>query len=1729
MPTIQDAFDIMTEDLEREKDRPTIQDAFAIMRDDMHAQRSGRMRRIVDDPLRAAGQPLEPEAEQQRDLEAQAEPFDRFAAMRATVDDPLRRVPERPRPEKPIDFMENIKRAGGMGVIEKLPFSPYAMVKQFDILGATKRLQEDAYEQYKQPAKYQMTPMGGYTKISPPVPYTKERDTKFIEDYFGKLQKEAERDKTFMAKVGSGVSILPAWMLEFAATGGLANIGKTATRKFAEKIVKKQAAVKLAGWVGGAAARTAAMPHRVGEAIVKRQIDDPEEKWATSIAKGWGTVFIETASEEAGAAITGGLAKVAKKLPFGGKLLRGLEKAWKKIRPAKSSREFLKQISTKAGYSNFIGEVGEERLATIMHAIANTEDFGAGKDSNVFERLQAGIQGDIENLPVEAVVLALPGATRFAIAKMMDPTIETGQLRIRGGQQANFKKMALVEQGAAKIAAMDPYTAGVLANKETLSRSDLTKWGVKGKWSAEERSQFQALLSGAVNNQEQLEQDAQTQAEEIRRQEDAERIRAEAEKAGEEQGLEGREGERLHIRDAEEDRLATEQREEQRAKITGLKQPTIESVEKPVEKIKGLKAKPVAELTEPQEITEKIERQVVEKNKGLKPAGGPAGPSVFETGVGAASRMFSSQNQALEKAQKLAKKNNEDFYVIQQQGGEFVVQKQPPETGYYTIVNPKGQATFIKQASLKAEDSFDYGEHIKEKKNFTDKLEEFKDKLKEKEVNVKALQDELFKMVKASGMSPAKVKAVVGLLRNINPKQQDKTNVKTLMKAIARASEYTEQENRRILRKAIVKELKKAKVKKKRGIKKGKLTPEVQRRLDFIKSHIAESHNVALEKMALNIKKVQDGEMTDVEMLEKNALLGMTSIKDMTSREMLTAYEGIKRLRENGKLVHDTKIAEIKERRKRIKARMLDILTKSKGLKKGAEALPERDIEKKPYGITKFNRWGSAFDNILDYLSRFDKTSKPYESDLSKLGDLIHVARHEATKGSQEQQAKVHEAFQEIFGIKSNWKMHGILHEMQKRNVDLGTFTNAIGEEITLDKLSKEELIKRYMEFQDPTLDETFRGVTKEDKNYGMHYTDEMMDAVKNNLTKQEKAWADWHIQNYKDYRPSISKVYSEMYFVDMSEIFNYSPINRMAEQEEFEETLLFKEVVRHASATNPSLIQRVRSILPIKWTEADPVLMNHITRMEHFKAYARPVRELRSLFSDKDVRAAIKQYHGRHILKRLDLELDQFARGGIDQMLINNWLDRARRNFITAALARPAIALKQIPSSLAYITEMPLSDYIEGITRFWLRPIKHTKELLEYSPIFRDSVKQGHERDIRLAMAKSGARQIAGTKKFRDWLFSHIKLGDFIGRSTQWAKWKSVQKRENLGAEEAMRRAEKTTSRTQPGWWIGELSEPQKGGSLWKIFTMFQTQPIRYYNIAVDNARNAAYGRGSRAKNLSNLALIWVIMPMLFNWIADAFQWKKKHQLVSITLGPFSYMPIAGKLIYNTALALVGEAYGTQLSPMQTVPERIKRATHTVGKMFRASKDPTKDITNEDVIKLAEQFGEVVGYTFGLPTPYLIQAEKAIRKQVAPKPQEIIDKLKKATNNEEIEKLQKQLEEIQKTREIRVGWRDSYYAEFLFTPYSLKPENKIVTKEELEKDILTKARRLGKTKPTIGQKDWRNRREEWFEERDEALRWFEDMEVEPQTVWELYRNSKPTPDERERFLEQWETWKTKK
>ena len=238
-------------------------------------------------------------------------------------------IPKAMETEKPPIFIETatpkalwaesgevglVERVGAMNIEEKVPFSPAKMISSGLLAASAKRVTDNSY------------PEVGYGSL------WKEYDQKIVLDYFLKLEEYETRGVTAIAEIGAGLSVLPAYMIEFLMTAGVASLGRKGLQKLGTKAVTKYGKRKVMAWAIKTGFKTAEFglaatirlpffSHRVGQSYAERRL--PEDIQVTAkgelmlgsaketpfwaFAKATGDVWIELFSEMTGESITSGV------------------------------------------------------------------------------------------------------------------------------------------------------------------------------------------------------------------------------------------------------------------------------------------------------------------------------------------------------------------------------------------------------------------------------------------------------------------------------------------------------------------------------------------------------------------------------------------------------------------------------------------------------------------------------------------------------------------------------------------------------------------------------------------------------------------------------------------------------------------------------------------------------------------------------------------------------------------------------------------------------------------------------------------------------------------------------------------------------------------------------------------------------------------------------------------------------------------------------------------------------------------------------------------------------------------------------------------------------------------------------------------------------------------------------------------------------------------------------
>ena len=467
------------------------------------------------------------------------------------------------------------------------------------------------------------------------------------------------------------------------------------------------------------------------------------------------------------------------------------------------------------------------------------------------------------------------------------------------------------------------------------------------------------------------------------------------------------------------------------------------------------------------------------------------------------------------------------------------------------------------------------------------------------------------------------------------------------------------------------------------------------------------------------------------------------------------------------------------------------------------------------------------------------------------------------------------------------------------------------------------------------------------------------------------KQWAQWQIDEfYPTYRTGVNKIFKDLFYTNMPEIENYSPISRVYYGKTEDEAMLTDSGF-FASVVPGALYSRKKNARDFNILDGDTVLLKHIVDLEHFKAWGKPMREIRSVLGSEPVQRAIKQYHGRTANQVFQQFHNDFASGGKNNGQSLQLLDTIRANFTRAVIgANPVVFLKQLSSIPAYTMDIPVKDFAKGFAYALMHPVEAHKTLME-SNTMQARYRVGFERDIILAMQRDVPKTITGQVNISDLLMLSTKLGDKLAIiAGGWSVYAYHLKRltaqgmdRDAAHKEALHQFDRATKRSQQAGDTIDLGYIQRSwGSIGKLFTMFMTAPTSYYRSTSAGVRNIVAKRGGA--NVKRLLVSWPLLSMLFQFVADGFDWEPEKQAKAALLGPLNGLFIVRDLVGTMSAALFeGVTYWTA-----GAPPPLTTANLGAQAMARTNKMIKEGMTDEDFAKTMFDLAEFAGNLTGIP-----------------------------------------------------------------------------------------------------------------------------------------------------------------
>lgn len=746
------------------------------------------------------------------------------------------------------------------------------------------------------------------------------------------------------------------------------------------------------------------------------------------------------------------------------------------------------------------------------------------------------------------------------------------------------------------------------------------------------------------------------------------------------------------------------------------------------------------------------------------------------------------------------------------------------------------------------------------------------------------------------------------------------------------------------------------------------------------------------KEIAKIYERAANRELTDEEDQFLYLLQRFSDIKNRSVDELEDLYKELQEAIIEGRSRRKEWLAKEKARMLDLKEKTIFTITGGKQAlsddRARAEGLDKEELSTMDR-LSDIDSMMHSWEWMMDKLSKHDKTTTPLRSFLNEyFGDKVFDARNVEDKGMRENLKLLREKMMQIYGtskhdltkrLSSNSERRETLatrvHVVERDEAGIPTKT----ENVRL-VMSQNEAAYMLMVHEDPQLAKTFEK---------MGYTEDTWTKLKAFVDPKVMQWAKWQLEEfYPAYYQGVNEVYKQMRGVDLQFNKKYMPISRDVAQTVLDQEFLGDNLTEHVSIFNGHLQPRVSNTHAIRIQDIDRVLMEHIIEMEHFKAFAAIMKDLRGVFGNREVSKAIKQYHSATALQVVNRFINDFARGGVDRRLTVNLLDKIRANFAKAVIGlNPVVFIKQLTAIPAYLMDIPAKDFVTGVADFATNPIGKAKFLLKNSETLKSRYSKGWERDIILAMQrarKTTAKELSGGITFTDIIMSLTKFGDagaiFPGG---WATYKYHLKKQMAAGKDyeaakkiAIKEFEKSTNRSQAAGSVEDLGEIQRQGSWAKMWTLFKTAPKQYYSNMSGALRNLVFKRGKKSENLKRLFVAHVLLPQIFQWTANGFEWRAGSQLRALAIGSLNGILIAGDILETALMAIMGDTiYAADDTPLTAISQDVYKALKQLNKYVESF-----DKDAEDLLKTIDELASAFSKFFGVPYDPVKKVGKGIK-----------------------------------------------------------------------------------------------------------------------------------------------------
>lgn len=380
-------------------------------------------------------------------------------------------------------------------------------------------------------------------------------------------------------------------------------------------------------------------------------------------------------------------------------------------------------------------------------------------------------------------------------------------------------------------------------------------------------------------------------------------------------------------------------------------------------------------------------------------------------------------------------------------------------------------------------------------------------------------------------------------------------------------------------------------------------------------------------------------------------------------------------------------------------------------------------------------------------------------------------------------------------------------------------------------------------------------------------------------------------------------------------------------------------------------------------------VFTEHVNNVSHDIAYRRAVIDTMRIIEDQAFAEAFIGVAGQPMYDQLTPWLQSIAADRADPTV---WfwrhLQKLRGNVAIAAMGyRLSTGLQQLTGVLQAVPELGSLRMSGAMVKLLRNPAQieaKARFILDKSEFMRSRMTT-RDRDIRETI--EGMQQTDKLYPIRQHAFALVGMFDWAVSSTVWtAAYDRAMDGEVNGIDTgdeagAISYADSMVRTTQSAGLNQDLPAIMRGTQINKLMTMFFSYFSVLYNWTANSVGDVRRGRIPPHVFVANMALIYVIAPLMAEAIAGRLiprEGEDEEERNNRVLGVILRMPFQTIPYLRDVVNAAGTTFDYQLSPVESAPKMIIRA----GQDLAAG----RTLNSENTAKAAVTS---IGYMFGLPS----------------------------------------------------------------------------------------------------------------------------------------------------------------